>query len=142
IKRGLAEGLPRGVAAWLGRTKLATAIFFATLTNIIAYLPFLMLKGNTGEFLRSLPIVMTVALLCALVVAMTFIPLLGYYILRPPKRKELSIEEKRERGFYGFYNRLVGRAIAHRWSVLLGSMVFLVICVFVASHLKQQIFPV
>jgi multidrug efflux pump subunit AcrB len=141
IKRGLANGLPRRVAAWLGPTKLATAIFFATITNIIAYLPFLMLTGNTGQFLRSLPIVMTASLLCALVVSMTFIPLLGYYIQRPPKKKELSIEEKRERGFYGFYNRLVGRAIAHRWSVLLGSLVFLVVGAFVASHLKQQFFP-
>src|SRR6266496_2167363 len=141
IKRGLAEGLPRSIAAWLGPTKLATAIFFATITNIIAYLPFLMLTGNTGQFLKSLPIVMTASLLCALVVAMTFIPLLGYYILRPPKKKELSIEEKRERGFYGFYNRLVGRAIAHRWSVLLGSLVFLVIGGLFASHLKQQFFP-
>jgi multidrug efflux pump subunit AcrB len=141
IKRGLADGLPRSVAAWLGPTKLATAIFFATITNVIAYLPFLMLTGNTGQFLRSLPIVMTASLLCALVVAMTFIPLLGYYIQRPPKKKELSIEEKRERGFYGFYNKLVGRAIAHRWSVLLGSLVFLVVGAFVASHLKQQFFP-
>src|SRR6266478_3558455 len=141
IKRGLAEGLPRGIAAWLGPTKLATAIFFATLTNIIAYLPFLMLSGNTGEFLKSLPIVMTAALFCALVVAMTFIPFLGYYIQRPPKKKELSIEEKRERGFYGFYSRLVGRAIAHRWIVLAGSLVFLVIGGLFASRLKQQFFP-
>jgi multidrug efflux pump len=141
IKRGLAEGLPRGVAAWLGPTKLATAIFYATLTNIIAYLPFLMLRGNTGEFLKSLPIVMTTALLCALVVAMTFVPLLGYYIQRPPARKESAIEEKRERGFYGFYNRLVGRAIQHRWSVLAGSFVFLLIGGFAASHLKSQFFP-
>src|SRR6266853_1084853 len=90
IKRGLAEGLPRGVAAWLGPTKLATAIFYATLTNIIAYLPFLMLSGNTREFLKSLPIVLTTALLCALVVAMTFVPLLGYYIQRAPARKEAT----------------------------------------------------
>src|SRR5712672_3029099 len=141
IKRGLANGLPRAIAAWLGPTKLATAIFFATLTNIIAYLPFLMLTGNTGEFLRSLPIVMTAALLCALVVAMTFIPLLGYYIQRPPKRKEPTVEEKRQRGFYGFYNRLVGRAIQHRWLVLAGSFVFLLFGGLVASHLKQQFFP-
>ena len=141
IKRGLADGLPRSVAAWFGPTKLATAIFFATITNVIAYLPFLMLTGNTGQFLKSLPIVMTAALLCALVVAMTFIPFLGYYIQRPSKKKEPSIEEKRERGFYGFYNKLVGRAIAHRWIVLLGSFVFLVVGVFFASHLKQQFFP-
>ena len=48
-----------------------------------------MLSGNTGEFLKSLPIVMTTALLCALVVAMTFVPLLGYYIQRPPARETL-----------------------------------------------------
>src|SRR5437660_844074 len=141
IKRGLAEGFPRGVAAWLGPTKLATAIFYATLTNIIAYLPFLMLSGNTGEFLKSLPIVMTTALLCALVVAMTSVPLLGYYIQRPPARKESTIEEKRERGFYGFYNRLVGRAIQHRWAVLAGSFEFLLLGGFAASHLKSQFFP-
>src|SRR5712664_1187998 len=141
IKRGLADGLSRQVAAWLGPTRLATAIFYATLTNIIAYLPFLLLNGNTGEFLKSLPIVMTTALLCALVVAMTFVPLLGYYIQRLPARKEATLEEKRERGFYGFYNRLVGRAIQHRWLVLAGSFVFLLIGGLVASHLKQQFFP-
>src|SRR5947199_6252503 len=59
IKRGLAEGFPRQIAAWLGPTKLARALFFPTFGNIIAYLPFLMLHGNTGEFLHSLPIVMT-----------------------------------------------------------------------------------
>src|SRR5438552_10785733 len=84
---------------------------------------------------------MTAALLCALVVAMTFVPLLGYYIQRPPKKKELTVEEKRERGFYGFYNRLVGRAIQHRWSVLAGSLVFLLIGGFAASQLKSQFFP-
>src|SRR5205814_2851067 len=90
IKRGLADGLPRAIAAWLGPTKLTTAIFFATLTNIIAYLPFLMLTGNTGEFLRSLPIVMTAAFLCALVVVMTFIPLLGVYFQRAPMKQEIT----------------------------------------------------
>ena len=141
IKRGLAEGLPRRIASWLGPTKLATAIFFATLTNIIAYLPFLMLTGNTGEFLKSLPIVMTASLLSALVVAMTFVPFLGYYILRPPKKREPTMDEKRHRGFYGFYNKLVGKAIKHRWAVLGGSLVFLIIGGLIGSRLKTQFFP-
>ena len=141
IKRHLAEGFPRMTACWLGPTKLATAIFYATITNIIAYLPFLMLTGNTGEFLKSLPIVMTASLLCALFVAMTFVPFLGYYILRAPAKPEPTIEERRQRGFYGFYNRLVGRAIKHRWAVLGGSLVFLIIGGLFASRLKTQFFP-
>ncbi|MGA8011509.1 MAG: efflux RND transporter permease subunit [Candidatus Acidiferrales bacterium] len=141
IKRGLAERLPRTVACWLGPTKLATAIFYATITNIIAYLPFLMLTGNTGEFLKSLPVVMTASLLCALCVSMTFVPFLGYYILRAPAKREPTIEERRERGFYGFYNKLVGKAIRHRWAVLGGSLVFLIIGGVFGSQLKTQFFP-
>jgi len=141
IKRGLADGLPRNIASWMGPTKLATAIFYATLTNMIAYLPFMMLTGNTGEFLKSLPIVMATSLMCALFVAMTFIPLLGYYIQRAPAKKELTLEEKRNRGFYGFYNRLVGKAITHRWAVLGASLIFVVIGGLFASRLKTQFFP-
>jgi multidrug efflux pump subunit AcrB len=141
IKRHLAEGFPRMTACWLGPTKLATAIFYATITNIIAYLPFLMLRGNTGEFLKSLPIVMTASLLCALFVAMTFVPFLGYYILRAPAKREPTIEERRRQGFYGFYNKLVGRAIKHRWAVFGGSLVFLIIGGLFGSRLKTQFFP-
>jgi multidrug efflux pump subunit AcrB len=141
IKRHLAEGFKRNLACWLGPTKLATAIFYATITNVIAYLPFLMLTGNTGEFLKSLPVVMTASLLCAYVCAMTFVPFLGYYILRAPAKREPTIEEMRERGFYGFYNRLVGKAIKHRWAVLGASLVFLIGGGLFGSQLKTQFFP-
>ena len=71
------------IAAWLGPTKLATAILYATITNIVAYLPFLMIKGRLGEFLYSLPVVLACSLVASRLVSMTFIPLLGYYLLRP-----------------------------------------------------------
>jgi multidrug efflux pump subunit AcrB len=141
IKRELAIGQFRLNAAWLGPTKLARAIVYATATNIIAYLPFLLLTGSTGDFLRTLPIVMTAALISSRLVSMTFIPLLGYVLLRPAKKKERSIEEQRERGFYGFYYRLSGLAIRHRWVVLGGSICFLIGGVLVGTTLKSQFFP-
>jgi multidrug efflux pump subunit AcrB len=99
MKRVLAAGNPRPIAAWLGPTKLSRAIQYATATNVIAYLPFLMLTGSTGDFLHSLPVMMAAALVSSLVVAMTFIPLLGSYLLRPPKKPVPPIEERRQRGF-------------------------------------------
>jgi len=141
IKRSLADGESRLVAAWLGPTKLAKAIMFATITNIAAYLPFLMLTGNTGKFLYSLPIVMACALVASRLVSMTFIPLLGYYLLRPSAKPEPSIEERRQRGFTGFYTRVATWAIAHRWKVLAGSLVFLALGVLVAKQLKSEFFP-
>jgi multidrug efflux pump subunit AcrB len=78
IKRMLAEGQSRIVTPWLGPTKIATAILYATITNLVAYLPFLLVTGNTGEFLYSLPIVMTCALVASRLASMTFKPVLAF----------------------------------------------------------------
>src|SRR5439155_5083724 len=114
IKRELAAGHPPLAAAWLGPEKLATAIMFATVTNIVAYLPLLTLSGDTGRFLYSMPVVLTCALVASRIVSMTFIPLLGYYLLRPGRRKEPTLAERRGRGFARLYYRVGGWAIAPR----------------------------
>lgn len=141
IKRMLAEGQPRIVAPWLGPTKIATAILYATITNIVAYLPFLLVTGNTGEFLYSLPIVMTCALVASRLASMTFVPLLGYYLLRPDKKPEAPIEERRTTGFTGQYARVAKFAIEHRWKVAIGSLAFLVAGVFFFAQLRTSFFP-
>ena len=141
IKRMLAEGQPRIVAPWLGPTKIATAILYATITNIVAYLPFLLVTGNTGEFLYSLPIVMTCALIASRLASMTFIPLLAYYILRPDKTPEKPIEERRSQGFTGRYARLAKFAIEHRWKVLIASLAFIVLSGILFKQLKTSFFP-
>lgn len=139
IKRELAEGKPRGVAAWLGPSKLATAILYATITNIVAYLPFLILDGSTGQFIYSLPVVMTCSLVASRIVSWTFIPLLGYYLLRA--RGEKPIEERKSRGFGAAYYKLGQWAIRHRWLVMAGSACVLVFGGFVGRGLKPQFFP-
>jgi multidrug efflux pump subunit AcrB len=139
IKRELALGHKRSVAAWLGPTKLATAIVYATITNIVAYLPFLMVKGATGEFLYTLPVVLVCSLIASRLVSMTFIPLLGYYLLRP--KAEKTIEERRKKGFAAQYYRLGTWAINHRWKVMAGAMGFLLLGGVLMSQLKTQFFP-
>src|SRR5678815_1382509 len=84
IKHSLGAGWAPRIAAWLGPTKLATAIMFATVTNIAAYLPFLTLTGDVGKFIVSLPIVLSLSLVASRIVSMTFIPLLGSVLLKAP----------------------------------------------------------
>ena len=115
IKRMLAEGQPRIVAPWLGPTKIATAILYATITNIVAYLPFLLITGTTGEFIFSLPVVMTVALVSSRLASMTFIPLLGYYLLRPGQE---AGEDDRGAPHYGLHGTICGCSkVCHRASL-------------------------
>jgi multidrug efflux pump subunit AcrB len=139
IKRELAAGHPPVVAAWLGPTKLASAILYATITNIVAYLPFLLINGDSGQFIYSLPVVITCSLVASRIVSMTFIPLLGFYLLRP--KGEKTIAELRKSGFASFYYRFGRFAIAHRWQVLGVATAALVLIFGAASTLKTQFFP-
>ena len=139
IVRELGEGEPRAMAAWLGPTKLFKVMAFATITNIASYLPFLLLSGDTGKFLYSLPIVISCSLLAALLVSMTFVPLISSFLLK--SRLETPIEERRKRGFTGWYFRTSKKAIEHRKLCLASSLVLLVVGGFVFSTLKPQFFP-
>jgi multidrug efflux pump subunit AcrB len=141
IQRELVDGTPRELAAWLGPTRLARAIFFATLTNVVAYLPFLMLSGDTGRFLHSLPIVMTITLIAALIVSMTFIPLIALGLVRAPTRPEKSIEERRRSGFTGWYARMVAAALQRRFLVLGASLLLLAGGGVLLARAKTQFFP-
>lgn len=85
INRELHKGESRLRAAWLGPLRLRHPMVFGTLINIFAFLPLLMLSGDKGEFMKSLPTVITISLLAALLVSVTFTPLISFYVLRGQK---------------------------------------------------------
>jgi multidrug efflux pump subunit AcrB len=141
IKREASAGHPPVIAAWLGPTKLAKAIMFATITNVVAYLPFLMLSGDKKRFLYSLPVVLACSLIASRLVSMTFIPLLGYYLLRPGSRPQLPLEQRKQHGFVGAYYKTGKFLIQHRWRVLPASLIFLVLGAAIMRHLETEFFP-
>jgi multidrug efflux pump subunit AcrB len=139
IERSMGKGHSRSLAAWLGPTKLFTTMLYATLTNIVAYLPFLMLSGDTGKFMYSLPIVITCSLIAAQIVAMTFVPLISRYLLKP--KPEVPMEQQRTTGYGKWYWKIGSGAIAHRKLCALGSLGVLALGVTLFQQLPQQFFP-
>ena len=138
IKRELASGKPRSVAAWLGPEKLSKAILYATITNIAAYLPFLLLKGDVGRYIYSLPMTIACALVASRVMSMSFLPLLAFYVLKPERdRADRAVESR----FGRAYRRAVTFAIDHRWRVLAASSLGLAAGAFFVTHLHRQFFP-
>jgi len=135
IKHELDAGHPRSFAAWLGPTKLARAILYATVTNIVAYLPFLLMRGDVGHFIFALPVVLACSLVASRIVSMTFIPLLGYTLLRPAAGRPPP------GGFMERYRRLVAWAIERRYLVLALSTLVLAGGAFAGTKLRSSFFP-
>src|SRR3954447_7159618 len=138
IKRELAQGKSRLVAAWLGPTKLSKAILYATITNIAAYLPFLLLTGDVGRYIYTLPVTIACSLVASRLVSMTFVPLLAFYLLRA--KAEPSVNARRQSGFGRWYSRTVGFAIDHRGKVLAGFSILLAFGGDFATHLHDPFF--
>jgi len=140
INRELAHGQPRHMAAWLGPKRLSRAVFYATLTNVVAFLPLLLVKGKTGDFIYALPVVVSFSLLASMIVAWTFAPLLGFYMLKGQKGFEAT-EGKPMRGFPRLYKAFVEGCIAHR--VLATSVALLILAagIFLVRTIGTSFFP-
>lgn len=140
INRELASGVPRDVAAWLGPKRLARAVFYATLTNVVAFLPLLLVKGKTGDFIYSLPIVVAFSLVSSMLLAWTFAPLLGYYMLKGQKGFE-GESGATTTGFPRAYKRFVEGCIEHRYKSIAVAFLILGGGTLVASRIGTSFFP-
>jgi multidrug efflux pump len=101
----------------------------------------LLVSGSTGAFIWSLPVVISCSLVASRIVSMTFIPFLAYYLLRPSKKREPTIEEMRSRGFSGVYYKVGAWALEHRWKTLAASLVFLLAGGLFLVQLRTEFFP-
>ena len=151
INRELHRGEPRVRAAWLGPYHLRHPMVFGTLINIVAFLPLLLLSGDKGVFMKSLPTVVTLALLSALLVSVTFTPLMSFYILRGQK----GFDEGGEvRSFFLFryvdqllaallprYEAALRGALRRPWRVLGAGYAVLGLSCLIVPFLGTQFFP-
>src|ERR1700722_18772241 len=68
--------------------EVRVAIFYATLINIIAVIPVMLVGGLTGAFFEPLALAYALAVLASMAVALTVTPALGYILLRDARLKE------------------------------------------------------
>ena len=142
INRELADGQPRGIAAWLGPFKLRRAIFFGTVINIVAFLPLALLPGDMGAFIISLPIVITLALVSSRIVSMTFIPLLGYYLLRGQKGFDAVSGSHPLHRLIPFYKSALQQALHRPLLTILAAYGLLAASTALIPLFGKQFFPV
>ncbi|SDT77212.1 efflux RND transporter permease subunit [Actinoplanes derwentensis] len=84
IKRHLEYGEEK-VPAILGAVREVTgAVVASTLTTVAVFAPIALVGGLVGQIFSSFAITVTVALLASLVVALTIVPVLAFWFLKPP----------------------------------------------------------
>ncbi|HVX12214.1 MAG TPA: efflux RND transporter permease subunit [Pirellulales bacterium] len=142
INREMAQGVRRDVAAWLGPQKLARAILYATITNCVAFLPLLLVGGLVGEYIYSLPMVVTASLVASRIVSMTFIPLLGYHLLKGQAGMEAGLaREGRGFRFAQLYNGFSELCMRYKWTSLISCLIVLATALSLVPLIGTSFFP-
>ncbi|HEY3687195.1 MAG TPA: efflux RND transporter permease subunit [Streptosporangiaceae bacterium] len=93
IKRHLGYGEARRHAVLTAVKEVSGAVTASTITTIAVFLPIAFVGGQVGELFRPFAVAIAVALLASLLVALTIIPTLAYWFLRPPRAVRESPEK-------------------------------------------------
>lgn len=105
IYRHMEMGKDRFTAARDGALEMFPAVLTATATTIFAFLPILIMSGETGKFMQILPIMITILLLSSLLEAFFFLPLHSMQILK------VSNESRRSHKVWDFNKKLYSKVL-------------------------------
>jgi len=145
------SGVPSFKAAVQGSHEVTAAIIASTLTTIAVFLPTVFIRGMSGIMFKQLAYVVSFSLICSLFVALTLVPMLSSYILRPtrldnphPKEwKEKAVVHVREffRRLENSYKILLHYALDHRFLVLGITALLLVVSIVLIRFVGSEFMP-
>lgn len=144
IFRKLEEGDDAETAAVEGSREVAGAIVASTTTTLVVFVPVIFLTGFASIFFGQMAFVVGFALICALAVALTLVPMLSSKFLRSESNKMDDQE-----GFAGrfiaaletTYANLADWALGHPKTTLLGAAVLLGASLCLVPFIGTELMP-
>jgi len=142
------EKIDHGLSPWHAAIKsakeLLTPIVTATLAIMAAYIPLgFLVPGTAGEFMRPLPIVISIALVVSILVAVLLVPYLNFVFIK----KGLNKTDAKKKGksfldrLQSWFDRSLERAFKYPKTVLSIGAATILLAVVLFKVLPQQMFP-
>ncbi|MFD2793361.1 efflux RND transporter permease subunit [Promicromonospora vindobonensis] len=107
IKRHMSYGEEKTEAILAAVREVGGAIAASTICTVAVFLPIAFVGGVVGELFRPFALTVSIAMLASLVVALTIVPVLAYWFIRPPRTigrgaalARAAAEEKESRGVW------------------------------------------
>lgn len=151
IMEGINENLKKGMnatdAAIMSVENYKWPLIAGTMTTVFAFFPMLLVSGILGEFLKSLPLTISAALLSSLVISLTIIPAISTKFLGKHKGKEhKSLLEGIFHKMEGFFSRMISKILSRRsyrfLTILIATIAFaLSMALPISGALKVEMFP-
>ncbi|MDP4208555.1 MAG: efflux RND transporter permease subunit [Bacteroidota bacterium] len=142
------EKIDHGGSPWHAAIKsakeLVTPIIGATLAIMAAYIPLgFMVPGTAGEFMNTLPIVVTIALVVSIVIALLLVPFLNYVFIK--KGLKSNDAENKGKSFLdrlqGWFDASLEKAFKYPKTVIGIGFATIILAIILFKTTDQQLFP-
>lgn len=140
----LDNGISPHDAATKSVTELFGSVFSATLIIIMCFAPMsILMTGVAGDFIKSLPLTVTYALLISLIVSVVLVPLMSYTFIKHGIKGENS---KGKKGLFlkwlqTFYDKVLEASFRNKKTVVVIGIASFVVGVLILMLTPQQTFP-
>lgn len=141
ISRFLRLGYDRLEAAAAATSQVGWAVVSSTLTTVFAFVPMMLMKDDTGDFIRSMPLIVIYTLMASLMVALTFTPYVSSRFLKVEKESRLPFRRAIDRLVDTVYRRMLLRALAHPKRVALLAVLTLMLSLGLFPLIGVSFFP-
>ena len=145
VYRHIQAGRERWRAALDATTEVGPAIFASTLTTIVVFIPLGFIQGLVGAFFLPFALTVVFALAASLVVALTAVPVLGAYLLRPGDLPEGAGEDDiafvNETWMQRAYAPVIRWALGHKAVTIIAAIVLTVASLALLSLIPVTLFP-
>ncbi|OAV38557.1 efflux RND transporter permease subunit [Clostridium saccharobutylicum] len=134
VQVGIDNGMPGDEAAFHGIKKLFVPVFTSTLIIVGAFSPLLKIPGAVGDFLRTLPQVVMICIICSYISALFITPAMSSMFFTKSKAEKESKIRK-------MFHKLLTYGLKHKIKIVIAA-----ICVFIVSMglmklLGMEFFP-
>lgn len=133
----LEEGYDRVKAASFAYTSTAFPMLAGTLVTIAGFIPVGFARSVSGEYARSLFLVITFALILSWLIAVLLTPIVGLAVLKSGTNTGEKTESALVRGF----KKLLYACVRLRFAVVLGTAALFVVALMASPLMKRQFFP-
>lgn len=107
-------------------SKIRRSATFGVIIILVVYMPILSLAGVEGKMFHPMAITVSLAILSALVLSLTYVPMISALTLRKEGMKHFKISDKIVDTLYGFYEPIVKKALFYKnWVISIAVTLFI-----------------
>ena len=141
-----ADGYDRMEACTKGTGEVIGAVIASTLTTVAVFLPIALSGGMTGMMFKEFCITIVALLLSSLIISVTLVPLLCYFLLGSTKQKSVKPQGSgatpiTEKPLSRVYRSSLNFLITHRWAGIALTVVICIVSVLSVSQAGMELIP-